>query len=124
MGWGAELRAAIIAVAGAAVIVVLQGLLAQTTGLLFVAGVAGALMGLVAAGSARPRPWVRRFALALAAAVVLVGAVGAWLLAVAEGGTLGLLDYLWATSGLLVPFELVIALLAAAWGARSGPIVG
>ena len=105
-------------------VVVLEGVLGLASGLLFVAGVAGALIGLVAAGSARPRPWIRRFALGLAAAMVLVGAVGAWLAAAAEGGTLGLFDYLWATTGLLVPFELAVALLAAAWGSRNGPIRG
>jgi hypothetical protein len=56
--------------------------------------------------------------------MVIAGAVGSWLVALAQGGTLGLLDYAWATSGLLVPFEIVIALLAAAWGARNGPIRG
>jgi hypothetical protein len=41
----------------------------------------------------------------------------------AEGGSLGLLDFLWATDGILVPVELAIAIVAASWGARSGPIV-
>lgn len=122
MGWGAELRAIAIAVVGGAVLVVVEGVLNVTTGLLFVAGVAAALVGLTAAASPRPRPWIRRFAMAVAGAMVLAGALGAWLVALAEGGVLGLLDFLWATTGVLVPFELVIALVAAAWGARNGPI--
>lgn len=124
MGWGAELRAIAIAIVGGLLAVVVEGVLAVTTGLLFVAGVASALIGLTAAASPRPKAWIGRFALALAVVMVLGGAVGAWLVALAEGGALGLLDYLWATTGLLIPLELVIALLAAAWGARNGPIRG
>jgi hypothetical protein len=59
----------------------------------------------------------------VAVAVVFVGAIGTWAVSLAEGGSLGLLDFLWATEGLLVPVELVVAILAAAWGARSGPVV-
>jgi hypothetical protein len=124
MGWRAELRAVIVAIVAAALLVVLGGVLGLTSGQLFVTGIASAAIGLVAAGSNRPRPWIARFALGLALAVVIVGAVGSWLVALAEGGALGFLDYLWATSGLLVPFELVIALLAAGWGARNGPVRG
>ena len=61
-------------------------------------------------------------AIGLAVAAVLVGAIGGWLIALAEGGTLGLLDYLWALTGVLVPIEAVIAALAAAWGVNAGPI--
>jgi len=124
MGWGAELRSVIIAVLGAALLVVVQGLLAVTSGLLFVAGIASALVGLVAAGSERPKSWIGRFVMATAVLLVLGGAVGAWLVGRAEGGDLGFIDYLWATTGLLVPFELLIAIAAAAWGARNGPIRG
>jgi len=119
---GAEARAVVVAVVGAAVLVILGGPLATTSGLLFVAGVTGGLIGLLAAGSARPKPWVRRFAIVLAVIVVLIGAVGAWLVGLAQGGDLGLVDFLWATSGLLVPAELLAAILAAAWGAGAGPI--
>jgi hypothetical protein len=124
MGWGAELRAIVIAIVGAALLVVVEGILDVTTGLLFVAGITSAIVGLVAAGSPRPKRWVSRFALAVAVLVVVAGAIGAWLVALAEGGKLGILDYLWATTGLLVPFELVVAVLAAAWGARNGPVRG
>jgi hypothetical protein len=119
---GAEARAIGVAAVGAALLVVLGGLVGTTSGLLFVAGVTGGLVGLFAAGSARPRSWIRRFAIVLAIAVVVVGAVGAWLVGLAQGGDLGLLDFLWATSGLLVPAELVAAILAAVWGVRAGPI--
>jgi hypothetical protein len=119
---GAELRAIGVAVIGAALLVVLGGLVGTTSGLLFVAGVTGGLVGLIGAGSARPKSWVRRFSIALAVAVVVLGAVGAWLVGLAQGGDLGLFDFLWATSGLLVPAELLAAILAAAWGAGAGPI--
>jgi hypothetical protein len=124
MGWSAEARAVVIAIVATILLVLLGGLLGLTSGQLFVTGIAAALIGLVAAGSGRPRPWVARFALGLGVGMVIAGAVGSWLVALAQGGTLGLLDYAWATSGLLVPFEIVIALLAAAWGARNGPIRG
>ncbi|HYL40314.1 MAG TPA: hypothetical protein VET90_03305, partial [Candidatus Binatus sp.] len=87
-----------------------------------VAGVGGALTGLVLAASPRPRPGLRLAAVGLVAASVVAGAVGGWLIATAEGGSLGLLDYLWATTGLLVPVELAVAAVAAAWGLGAGPI--
>jgi len=124
MGVGAEIKAVVVAVVGAAVLVLVGGILASNSGLLFVAGVTAAGIGLVAAGSSRPKTWIRRFAIGLAIVVVVVGALGAWAIALAQGGNLGLLDFLWATTGILVPAELLIAALAAAWGARAGPIVG
>jgi len=48
--------------------------------------------------------------------------VGTWLHALAEGGALGLLDYLFETFGVIVPLELLIASVAAAWGAGAGPV--
>ncbi len=118
----AELAAVVAAVATAGMLVVVGGLLALTTGLIFVAGVGGALVGLLLAGEARAPSSRRSLAVGLALGAVVVGAVGVWLLARAEGGALGLLDFLWATTGLLVPAELVVAALAALWGVRAGPI--
>lgn len=123
-GWLAEVCAVGVAVATALVLVIVGGLLASTTGLLFVAGVGGALTGLVLAGSTRPRERLRGFGIGLAIAAVAVGAVGTWLFARAEGGALDLVDFLWATTGLLVPAEAVVAALAATWGVRAGPIRG
>jgi hypothetical protein len=118
----AEMKAVVVGVVGAALLVLVGGILASNSGLLFVAGVMAAVIGLVAAGSTRPRPWVRRFAIGVAGVAVVVGAVGTWLIALAQGGDLGLFDYLWATRGVLVPFELLIAAIAASWGAGAGPI--
>ena len=106
----------------AAVLVVLGGVLGLTTGLLFVAGVGSALTGLLFAGSPRSRSRLRAVAVGLAVAAVLVGAVGSWLIGLAEGGTLGLLDYTWALTGVLVPIEAAIAAIAAVWGVNAGPI--
>jgi hypothetical protein len=112
----------LVAITTAGVLVVVGGVLGLTTGLLFVAGAGGALIGLLLAGSERPRQRLRALAIGLAGAAVLVGAVGGWLIALGEGGALGLLDYLWATTGLLVPAEAAVAAVAAAWGVRAGPI--
>lgn len=117
-----ELRAAVVAIIGAAIMILIGGVLPFTTGQLFVAGVTGALVGLFLAGSERPRSWVRRAAVVIALAVVIVGAMGAWLIGLAEGGNMDPFTFLWATTGVLVPVELVIAALAAAWGAGAGPI--
>ncbi len=123
-GWLAEAGALGVAAVTAVVLVIVGGILASTTGLLFVAGVGGALTGLLLAGSSRRRDRLRWAGIGLAIAAVAVGAVGTWLFARAEGGALGLVDFLWATTGLLVPAEAVVAALAAAWGVRSGPIRG
>jgi hypothetical protein len=123
MRYGAEIKASIVAIVGAVLLILVGGVLALTTGLLFVTGVTSALIGLLAAGSSRPKPRVRQFAVGLAIIVVLVAALGTWAVSRAEGGSLGLLDFLWATDGILVPVELAIAIVAASWGARSGPIV-
>lgn len=124
MTFRSEARALVAAVVGAAVLVLVGGVLALTSGQLFVVGVTAAAIGLLAAGSERPKPWIRRFAIGLAIGVVVVGALGSWLIAIGEGGSLGLVDFLWATTGLLVPAELVVASLAAAWGANAGPVRG
>lgn len=121
---GSEARALVAAAIGAAVLVLVGGVLALTSGQLFVVGVSAAAIGLLAAGSERPRPWIRRYAIGLALVVVAVGAIGSWLVAAGQGGSLGLIDFLWATTGLLVPAELVVAVLAATWGANAGPVRG
>ena len=124
MTFRSEARALVVAALGSAVLVVVAGVLGLTTGQLFVAGVSGAAVGLIAAGSERPKPWVRRYSIVVALGVVAVGAIGSWLIAAGQGGSLGLLDFLWATSGLLVPAEALVAGLAAAWGAGAGPVRG
>ena len=134
---GPIVRALAIAVGGAALLFAVSGLLSTTVGVLFVAAVMGAGAGLTLAGLAVParsapttqetavaRSTVLRAAVALAVAAVLVAAIATWLFARSEGGVLGLVDYLWETFGLLVPGEIVLAALGAAWGASTGPVSG
>jgi hypothetical protein len=124
-------RAAIVATVGALVLYALGALLSSSAGLVFVAGLTGAAVGLLLARAAAPgageepgltRRQVTWSALALTVAAVAIGAVGTWLHAIAEGGALGLVDYLLETFGILVPAELVIGAVAAAWGAGAGPV--
>lgn len=87
-------------------------------------------MGLVLARAAVPgdeaRPVPRRtvaqVAVAVAVAAVAIAAVATWLFARAEGGTLGIVDYLVDAFGLFIPAEVLIAAAAAVWGANAGPV--
>lgn len=112
---------AIAAIVGAALIVVFGGALAVSAGLLVVASGVGYAVGLVTLiGSAdtlhgRGRPWV---AAGLAALGVLLGQVGLWIFARAEGGVLAPIDYLAQTFGPLVPMEVLLAAVVAWWRAR------
>ncbi len=129
------MRAGLIGLVGAAILVLVGGVLASTAGLLLVAGASGAGIGLALAGAAvappdlgHDRTPVRRatavrLAVVTACAAVLLGALGTWLVAIREGGVLGPLEYLWTTFGPFVPAELAVAAIAAAWGARTGPVV-
>jgi hypothetical protein len=114
----APIGAVVVAIVGAAAFAMVGGILSSATGLLFGAGIVGALIGLLLAPD-RSRTGA---AAALAVASVLVGALGIWLVARAEGGVLGPVDYLWETFGLLVPAQAVLASLASAWGVRAGPL--
>jgi hypothetical protein len=124
-------RASLVAVAGAVALVLVGAILASTFGLLFVAGITGALAGLTLSRAAAPldetrRPEPRRtlawLAVALAVGAVAAAAIATWLIARAEGGTLELVDYLLTTFGPFVPAEVVIAAVAAWWGATTGPV--
>jgi hypothetical protein len=112
---------AVAALVGAAVIVVFGGALAVSAGLLVVASAVGYAVGLaviVGAGgtlSLRGRPWI---AAVLAALGVILGQVGLWLYARAEGGVLMPIDYLGQTFGVLVPLEIALAAVVAGWRAR------
>lgn len=112
---------AIAGIAGAALIVVFGGALAVSAGLLVVASAVGYAVGLATLiGSADTlhgavRPWT---AAGLAALGVLLGQVGLWLFARAEGGVLAPIDYLAQTFGLLVPVEVLLAAVVAWWRAR------
>jgi hypothetical protein len=119
-----------VAAVGALALVIVGALLASTTGLLFAAGATGGATGLVLARAAVPAggeaPLTRRsvawIAIALVVAAVVVADVATWLVARGEGGMLDPLDYLLTTFGLFVPGELLLGVLGAAWGARSGPV--
>jgi len=130
---GPLLRSATVAVVGAVLLILIGGVFASEAGLLFVAGGMGAAVGLVLARAAVPGPdggpaLTRRattwLAVSLAIGSIAVGAVGTWLFGRTEGGTLGVIDYLWTTFGLLVPAEAAVAALAAWWGAGAGPVQG
>jgi len=100
---------------------VLGGALAVSAGLLVVAAAIGYVVGLVtvagaAATLSRPtRSWV---AGALAGLGAVLGQVGLWLFARAEGGVLAPIDYLGQTFGPLVPLEVLLAVSVAWWRAR------
>lgn len=123
-------RAGLVAIAGAAALLVVGAILASTAGLLFLAGLTGAGIGLVLSRAAVPRnearPVARRriawLAIAVSIAAVVGAAIATWLVARNEGGTLQLVDYLLETFGPFVPAEAVLAALAAAWGANAGPV--
>lgn len=112
--------AAVATMVGAIIIALGGGLLTITAGLLVVAGVLGwlvavALMlgaGPTAAGERGRRRWT---AAIIALAGVALGQVGLWLIARGEGGTLGVIDYLAETFGVLVPAEMLIATAVAWW---------
>jgi hypothetical protein len=129
------LQAVVIAAVGTGLLFLLGGVLSTTVGLLFIAAAMGAGIGLTLAGlavgapsgdgagvGAIPRAAVRRAAMLLAVGAVLLAAIATWLFALSEGGVLGIVDYLWSTFGLLVPAEVVLAALGAAWGAGAGPV--
>jgi hypothetical protein len=118
----------------AAAFVLVGGVLAGRQGLLAIAGLGGAAVGLLAAKAAvspdpiappaLSRAGMTRAAIALAVASVLVGALGTWAYGRLEGGVMDPLAYLWETLGPFVPAEAALAAVAAAWGAGAGPIRG
>lgn len=124
------LRATTVAIASAMLLTVVGAVLASTAGLLFVAGGAGAGIGLVLARAAVPfgdatpvgRGQVARIAVGLSLAAVALAAVATWIIARGEGGVLGPIEYLLTTFGPFVPAEAVIASLTAWWGASIGPV--
>jgi hypothetical protein len=117
----AILLAVLAALAGTGLIVVLGGVFSLSAGLLVVAGVIGwaigraIAMGRATPADARTHRWL---SIGLALASVVLGQVGLWLYALGEGGSLGLVDYLVQSRGLLVPLEALIAGGVAWWTAR------
>jgi hypothetical protein len=104
--------AVVVAVIGAAAIVVLGGILTETTGLVVVAGVMGFAIGIVLRWGAGPKLSTRRrvgIAVVLSLGAVAIAQLGLWQNARVEGGVLSPLDYLWQVYGPLVPIELAVA---------------
>jgi hypothetical protein len=113
--------AVIAAVAGAAAITVLGGVLAVSAGLLVAAAATGWVVGVALRFGAGPtlasgRPV--QLAVRLSLLAVVLGQLGLWLYARSEGGVLGPFEYLGETFGLLVPFELLAASIVAWFTAR------
>ena len=123
-------RAALVAIAGAAATVIVGEILASIFGLLLIAGATGTTIGLVVARAAvpddgrvpTPRRTAVRVALGLALLSLVLGDLGLWLFAQSEGGVLSPFDYLWQTFGPLVPGTALVALATAWWGATAGPV--
>jgi hypothetical protein len=104
--------ASVAAILGAVALVVLGGVLSQTSGLLIVAGAtgwgAGAGLRFGAGDRLAPsRRWATAVILSLAA--VALAQLGLWQYARSEGGVLPPLDYLGEVFGPLVPLELATA---------------
>jgi hypothetical protein len=116
----------------AAALVLVGGVLAEQRGLLAIAGIGGAAIGLLGARAAVSPDGVRapafsrgrvvRVAAGLALLAIAVAAIGTWAYGRLEGGVLDPLTYLWSVFGPLIPAEAAIAAAAAAWGASAGPI--
>jgi hypothetical protein len=129
---GALAPAVAAGIVSAAALVLVGGVLAEQRGLLAIAGIGGAAIGLLGARAAvspdgvRPpalgRGRVVRVAAGLAVLAIAVAAIGTWAYGRLEGGVLDPLTYLWSVYGLLIPAEAAIAAVAAAWGAGAGPI--
>jgi hypothetical protein len=127
------MKAVVVAIVGTLLLYALGALLSSSAGLVFVAGLTGATVGLLLARAAAPgegaapgltRRQVMWTAVALTVVAVALGALGTWLHALAEGGALGPIDYLLETFGVIVPAEVAIGAIGAAWGANAGPVEG
>lgn len=128
---GPIVRALAATTVGSLALVLVGGVLAVTSGLLFISGVTGAATGLLLAdagvGDGAAAPALSRGSVVrLSVAIVLVGFIaatlGLWLVARAEGGALGPLDLMVQVYGALIPLGGAIATLAAWWGASAGPV--
>ena len=106
-------RAALASLGVAALVFVFATILSSSVGLVAVALFGGWLSGIVvrgAAGSGRDR---RPLAVGSAAAGIASGLAATWVAAAVGGGSLGLVDFLAATLGVLVPLQVALAAVAA-----------
>ena len=124
--------AVIAAAVGAAVLTGIVGVLAETTGTIFVSGLVGAIIGLLVSATAvapapgslpaRSRAEAIRLATWVAIGMVIVAGFAIWVVGRIEGGVMDPISYLWTTLGLGLPFLGLVAAAAAAWGAANGPV--
>lgn len=115
------LLAAGVGLLGSAVSIVLFAVASVSAGLLVVAGLTGLFVGQAlraGAGTTLPSALRRGLAVSTALESVVAAQIGIWLYALAEGGALGLIDYLAQAFGPLVPLQLGVAALVAWWSAR------
>ncbi len=107
--------AGLAALVGAATIVIVGGILAQTSGLLAVAGLGGIVIGRILRGARGALTRALRATLPLVFAIdmIVLGNLGIWVYALGEGGVLGPIEYLAETFGPLVIAEVVVAAVAA-----------
>jgi hypothetical protein len=113
--------ATVAAIAGAALTVVLGGVITLTAGLVGVAIATGwaVAAGLrFGAGSHLAGSRRARIAVVMALIAVALGQLGLWLYARSEGGVLPLPEYLGEVFGILVPIQAVFAALTAWVSAR------
>jgi hypothetical protein len=113
--------ASVAGLIGSAASIALFAIASVSAGLLVVAALTGLFVAeALRRGTVGTLPPALRRGLALATSVesVAVAFVGIWLYARAEGGALGLVDYLAQTFGPLVPLQFTIAALVAWWNAR------
>jgi hypothetical protein len=124
-------RAVATSLIGAAALVVVGGVLAVTSGLLFISGIAGAATGLLVAeaavgdgraGAAMTRDRAVLLAVVIALGGTVVAVLGLWAVARAEGGALGPIDLLVQVYGLLIPAAAILGAITAGWGASVGPV--
>jgi hypothetical protein len=118
----------------AALVVLVGGVLAEHSGLLFITGLGSGATGLLVArgavspdGAAAPvwsRQVAMRVATGLGLATVVVAAIGIWIVSRLQGGVMDPLPYLAETTGLLLPALATVAAIAAAIGASMGPVRG
>ena len=107
--------ALLVALGGAAIMVLLAGQLAVSSGLVIMALIIGRFVGLglrMTRGALSPGR-ARALAGVIAIAGIVIAQVGIWLYARSEGGVLELADYLGQTFGLLVPLEILLAAVVA-----------
>ena len=113
--------ASVVGTIGSAASIALFALASISAGLLVVAALTGLFVAealRTGGGATIPAPLRRTLAVATALESVAVAQLGIWLYARAEGGALGLIDYLGQTFGPLVLLQFGLAALVAWWSAR------